>query len=84
MASFTQVYIVYNTYITLCRNVLIITHPRVDSVLQTYERPEVFKRFYPMGQCGVDKFGSPGARTITLIANSIVNKIWSILVSSLD
>ena len=42
---------------------------RVDSVLQTYERPEVFKQYYPMGMCGVDKFGSPGNFKILQLLN---------------
>ena len=46
---------------------------RVDSVLQTCERPEVFKQYYPMGMCGVDKFGSPGNFKILGLQSKLLN-----------
>ena len=30
---------------------------QVDDILNTFERPEIMTKYYPMGRCGTDKFG---------------------------
>lgn len=33
---------------------------QVDTILETFDPPEVFKKYYSLGKTGVDKFGCPG------------------------
>jgi len=31
---------------------------QVDDILETFQRPEIMTKYYPMGRCGTDKFGN--------------------------
>lgn len=41
---------------------------KIDSILETYSRPEVYQKYFSMGRCGTDKFGCP--RKIYFIAKN--------------